>query len=215
MPTAETFTSLQATLRKYLERGDVSDTSVYDMLPTLINIAERNIAIALNVTGIRQIVASAMTAGVSVYQKPSGWRRTVSINFGSGTGLDQRTPLFPRSYEYCRSYWPDDTVEDVPKFYAEYSDEYMLVTPTPDAAYPFELVYYAKPPLLDEVTQTNWITENWPQLLLYATLKEIAPFMKQDERIATWDGMYQQLLGAISQDDLKKAVDRSVTRQEA
>jgi len=210
-----TFTSLQETVRKYIERGSVSDATVYEMLPELINIAERNIAIDLNVTGIREVVTAAMVAGTSVYQHPSGWRRTVAINFGSGSGLDQRKSLFPRSYEYCRSYWPDDTVQDEPKFYAKYSDEYMLISPTPDAAYPFEMIYYAKPTLLDEDNQTNWITENWPQLLLYATLREVAPFMKEEERMSVWESMYGKLLQSISGDDLKKVVDRSATRQEA
>lgn len=210
-----TFDSLQATVRKYIERGDPDDDIVYEMLPQLINAAERNIAIDLNVTGIRDTVSSAMTAGTSVYQKPVGWRRTVSINFGTGAGNATRTALFPRSYEYCRSYWPDESQTDVPKFYAEYSDEYMLITPTPAANYPFELVYYVKPPLLDSTNQTNWITESWPNLLLYATLREVAPFMKEDQRMATWDSMYQQLLGKITADDLRKIVDRSVTRQEA
>ena len=210
-----TFDSLQATVRKYIERGDVTDASVYEELPQLINMAERNIAIDLNVNGIRDTVSATMVAGTSVYQKPVGWRRTVSINFGTGVSLANRTPLFPRSYEYCRSYWPDESETDVPKFYAEYSDEYMLIAPTPAANYPFELIYYVKPPLLDDENQTNWITENWPNLLLYATLREVAPFMKEDARMATWDGMYQQLLGKITADDLKKIVDRSVTRQEA
>ena len=210
-----TFDSLQATVRKYIERGDVTDASVYEELPQLINMAERNIAIDLNVNGIRDTVSATMVAGTSVYQKPVGWLRTVSINFGTGASLANRTPLFPRSYEYCRSYWPDESETDVPKFYAEYSDEYMLIAPTPAANYPFELIYYVKPPLLDDENQTNWITENWPNLLLYATLREVAPFMKEDARMATWDGMYQQLLGKITADDLKKIVDRSVTRQEA
>jgi hypothetical protein len=215
MPTAITFTSLQATVRKYIERGDVTDPSVYAQLPELINTAERNIAIDLNVTGIRETVVAAMVEGTSVYQKPTGWRRTVSINFGSTSSLQKRTALFPRSYEYCRTYWPDESVTDVPKFYAEYSDKYMLVAPTPAANYPFELIYYVKPPLLDSTNSTNWITEAWPNLLLYATLKEVAPFMKQDDRMQVWDSMYQQLLQKITSDDLKKVVDRSVTRQEA
>ena len=210
-----TFTSLQATLRKYIERGDAADPIVYDQLPELINIAERNIAAERNVTGIRETVTSAMVAGTSVYQKPTGWRRTVSINFGAGTALANRTPLFPRSYEYCRNYWPDESVTSTPKFYAEYSDEYMLITPTPSSNHPFELIYYVKPPLLDASNETNWITEAWPNLLLYATLKEVSPFMKQDERMPVWDGMYQQLKQNITADDLKKVVDRSVTRQEA
>jgi len=215
VPTAVTFDSIQATVRKYLERGDVTDTMVYSQLPELINIAERNIAIDLNVTGIRDVVYSAMVTGTSVYQKPTGWRRTVSINFGSGTGNANATPLFPRSYEYSRSYWPDDSQTSTPKFYSEYSDEYMLICPTPDQNYPFEMTYYVKPPLLDDSNQTNWITENWPNLLIYGTLRECAPFLKQDERMQVWEGMYQKLLQSISADDLKKIVDRSVTRQEA
>lgn len=210
-----TFTSLQATVRKYIERGDAADPIVFDQLPELINIAERNIAADLSVTGIRETVSSTMTTGTSVYQKPTGWRRTVSINFGAGVGLATRTPLFPRSYEYCRSYWPDESETSTPKFYAEYSDEYMLITPTPASDHPFELIYYVRPPLLDASNETNWITEAWPNLLLYATLKEVSPFMKQDERMPVWDGMYQQLKESITADDLKKVVDRSVTRQEA
>lgn len=215
MPTAVTFTSLQETVRRYLERGDVTDVTVYDQLPELINIAERNIAADLNVTGIRNTVTGAMVSGTSVYAKPSDWRRTVSINFGTGAGFANRSPLLPRSYEYCRSYWPDDSQTDTPKFYANYSDTYMLISPTPNAAYPFELIYYARPPLLDSSNETNWITENWPNLLLYGTLRETAPFMKSDERMGTWEAMYEKHKGQITADDLKKIVDRSVTRQEA
>ena len=215
MPTAVTFTSLQATLRRYIERGNPSDPTVYDQLPELINIAERNIAIDLNVTGIRSSVFASMTAGTSVYEKPAGWRRTISINFGAGPTFGSRTSLFPRSYEYCRSYWPDENVTSTPKFYAEYSDQYMLITPTPDRAYPFEMTFYVKPPLLDEANQTNWITENAPNLLLYGTLREVAPFMKEDERMATWEAMYGKYLQSAMNEDLKKIVDRSVTRQEA
>lgn len=210
-----TFTSLQETLRKYIERGNSTDATVYAQLPELINIAERNIAIDLNVTGIRQTVTSTMDPGNSVYEKPADWRRTVSINFGTGTGFASRTPIFPRSYEYCRSYWPDESQTSTPKFYADYSDQYIIFSPTPALAHPFEMIYYARPPLLDDANQTNWLTENWPNLLLYASLKQIAPFMKEDERMATWDALYQDHLGKVSSDDLKKIVDRSATRQEA
>jgi len=215
VPTATTFTSLQATLRKYIERGSVADADVYDMLPELINMAERNIAIDLSVTGLRTIVTAATVSGTSIYAKPEGWRRTVAINYGGGATLDQRTGLFPRSYEYCRSYWPDDSATGIPKFYSDYNDSYMLIAPTPGAAYPFEMIYYSKPQLLDDANQTNWITEAWPQLLLYATLREIAPFMKEDQRMGTWEAMYEKLKGTITGDDLKKVVDRSATRQEA
>ena len=214
MPTATTFTSLQALVRKYIERGGSADADVYAALPTLINNAERRIATDLNVTGVRQVVNSTMTAGLAVYSKPELWRRTVEINFAGGADLDQSAPLFPRAYSYCRTFWPDATAQDAPQFYADYDDEHMLIAPTPDAAYPFEMIYYAEPSLLDETNETNWITEKLPHLLLYATLQELAPFMREDARIQTWQAMYATTLSSVAGDDMKKVVDRSATRQE-
>lgn len=215
MPTATTFTSLQALVRKYIERGAASDVSVYETLPELINNAERQIMTDLNVTGVRQVVNAAMTSGTSIYPKPVDWRRTVEINFSGGTGLDQSAPLYPRAYSYCRTLWPDATATDTPQFYADYDDEHMLIAPTPDAAYPFEMIYYAEPALLDDTNETNWITEKYPHLLLYATLLEVAPFMNNDARVGTWQAKYAQALSSIAGDDLKKVIDRSATRQES
>ena len=102
MPTAMTFTSLLTDLRQYLERGTSVDTTVFEQLPRLINLAERDIARKLKIQGFINVVTSAMAAGTSVYAKPDRWRDTISINFGIGAANNQRTPLFPRSYEYCR-----------------------------------------------------------------------------------------------------------------
>ena len=120
MSTSMTYNSLLADIRRYIERGTVSDTEVYAQLPTLINNAERDIATKLKVLGLLEIVTDTMTVGTSVIAKPDRWRETASINFGTGTGLTERTPLFPRSYEFCRSYWPDEAQTEQPEFYADY-----------------------------------------------------------------------------------------------
>lgn len=215
MPDAMTFDSLKLLVAEYVERGTTTDEAVHDNLGTMINNAERNISVDLNVTGVRTVVSAALEDGVAVYSKPALWRRTTSINIGTGTAFARRKFLFTRAYEYLRTFWPDDALKGTPIFYADYDDDHFIVAPTPDAAYPFEIIYSAKPTLLDDSNQTNWLTENWPQLLLYKTLLEIAPFLKGDERIATWGGMYETLKAAITGEDLKKVVDRSTTRQEA
>lgn len=213
MPTAMTFTSLQEDMRRYLERGYVVDTTVYEQLPALINLAERAIATELKFQGFINVVTAAFVAGTSVYQKPDRWRQTVSINYGSGDDNNTRNPLFARSYEYCRSYWPDASEQSTPLFYADYDYEHWLITPTPDAAYPFEILYYQQPPLLDSTNQTNWLTDYAPNALLYRALLEATPFLKNDERIPTWSAMYGQQMQAINVQDLQKMVDRSATRK--
>lgn len=217
MSTTMTFASLQQDLRRYLERGftPTSDEIVYEQLPRLINLAERRIARELKVEGLINVLTGTFTVGLAVYPKPDRWRQTVSFNYGTGTNNDTYTQIFPRSYEYVRSYWPDRTQTGAPIFYADYDYENWIVSPTPDAAYPFEVLVYQLLPLLDDANQTNWLTQYAPQLLLYASLLEATPFLKNDERIGIWQQMYDRAAQALNGEDLKHILDRSARRMEA
>lgn len=221
MPVAMTFNSLIQDLQSYLERGSVNDPLVYNQLPELINFAERRIATDLKVMGFVVPATFTMQPGLAVYAKPDRWRKTISMNVGqAATGNSVRSQMFERSYEYLRSYWPDDTqtsttvygVAAPPKYYADYNYQNMIFAPTPDAAYPAELVYYEQPPLLDATNQTNWITQYQPNMLLYAALLEASPYLKKDDRIATWQAMYTSIKEAANGQDVGKILDRNVTR---
>ncbi len=214
MPTAMTFDSLKTDLRQYLERGTSVDQTVFEQIPRLINLAERDLARALKIQGFINVVSSVMAAGTSVYQKPDRWRDTVSINFGVGAE-ESRTPLFPRSYEYCRMYWPDEDLQEQPKFYADYDYFNFLFSPTPNFAYPFELNYYQLPSLLDSTNQTNWSTDYAPNALLHAALLQATRFLKNDERIPVWQSTYDRDLQLLSGEDIQKIIDRSTNRQGA
>jgi len=215
MATAMTFTSLQEDVRKYLERGSVADADVYAQIPSLINLAERQIASELKVQGFIDVLSFNLVAGQSVYDKPDRWRKTVSMTIGTGATNEQRKTIFARSYEYCRAYWPDATATEEPELYADYDYSHWLVVPTPDASYPAEVLVDRMPALLDDVTQTNWLTDFAPQLLLYRTLLEAAPFLKNDERIAVWQGLYDRAAAMINGEDLAKIFDRAAARKEA
>lgn len=128
---------------------------------------------------------------------------------------DKRTPVFPRSYEYLRQYWPDDTVEGDPEFYADYDYNHFIVAPTPQMPYPAELNYYELLQLLDDTNQTNWLTDFAPNLLLYGSLLELAPFLKNDERIPVWQTAYDRIASGISQQDIGRMQDRASQRNTA
>lgn len=214
MPTALTFDSLETDLRQYAERGTSVDTTVFEQIPRLINLAERDLARALKIQGFISVVTSTMAIGTSVYAKPDRWRDTVSINFGVGA-TEIRTPLFPRSYEYCRLYWPDEDLTTQPQFYSDYDYNNWLFSPTPDAAYPFEVVYYQLPPLLDAANQTNWSTDYAPNALLHGSLVQLYGLLKDDAKEAKWQGRYDRDLQLLNGEDIQKILDRSSTRQEA
>lgn len=212
MPTALTFTSLQTDVRAYMERGTVNDPTVFSQLPRLINLAERRLARELKVQGFITAATSTLTIGTCVIDKPDRWRETISFNIGTGANSNKRVHLFPRSYEYLRYYWPDDSLTAQPEFYSDYDYRHWIVAPTPDLAYPFEVVYYELPALLDETSTTNWATEFAPNCLLYATLIEASVFLKDDERTKTWQDLYDRSISALTGEDLHKIMDRTVVR---
>ena len=214
MPAQMTFTSLQEDVRRYLERGGATDPIVYDQIPRLITLAERRIARELKIQGFQTVVNTTLQAGLAVYPKPDRWRDTISMNVGTGANYNTHSPIFTRSYEYVRSYWPNETETGTPLFYADYNYSNWIFAPTPDANYPLEVLYYELPPLLDETNQTNWLTEFAPNILLYGVLVEATPFVKDDERVQLWQSYYDRALAAINGEDLQKIMDRSVNRRE-
>jgi hypothetical protein len=174
--------------------------------------AERRIARDLKIQGFIVAVTTPLSVGVSTYAKPNRWRETISMTTKDGNTV---TPVYTRSYEYCRSYWPDDTQTGQPQFYADYDYTHWLLVPTPNDTYDLEVLYYELPVLLDDSTQTNWLTDYAPNLLLYGALLEATPFLKNDDRIATWQQYYQSAANALNTEDLKKILDRDSARTEA
>ena len=212
-----TFTTLKQDVQRYLERGDTlaSDPIVFEQIPRLINLAERRIARELKIQGFINVVTAQLAAGNPVIAKPDRWRDTVSVFIGTGASNNSRSALYTRSYDYLRSYWPDATQTGEPLFYSDYDYNHWLVAPTPDEDYPIEILYYQLPALLTEEAQTNWLTENAPEILLYATLLEATPFLKNDERIPVWQNMYDRAAAMLNGEDLAKILDRSAVRKEA
>lgn len=209
MSYSMTYSSLLQDVRRYLERGFTaeSDQIVYEQLPRLVTLGERRIARELKIQGFIRAMTMPFQAGVATYLKPDRWRETVSMTSGG-------KPVFARSYEYLRNYWPNEQDTAQPEFYADYDYQHWLFAPTPATAQTLEVLYYEQPRLLDDEFQTNWLTEYAPDLLLYATLLEAAPFLKNDEHIPTWQNMYNRAAQALSGEDLKRIMDRSANRSE-
>lgn len=215
MAVTMTYSSLVGDLQSYCERGGSNDALTYAQIPSIINRAERVLGRMVKIMLMCNPVISAFAGSTNTYQKPDRWRETISLNFGSGTSNNTRNPVFPRSYEYIRTVFPDDTQTGAPQFYAEYDYEHFVVAPTPDQAYPFELNYYQLPPYLADTNQTNWWTDYAPELLFAASMLELTKYLRDDPRIAIWQQDFQTLLDAINTEDMEKIVDRTTSRRKA
>ena len=197
-----TYDSLVLTVRAYLER---SDTATIEKIPLFIMLAEQIIATQIKFLGNQAVAISNMVTGENIIPKPARWHKTTSMNM---IVAGKRKPVFIRKYEYLREYWPDATLTDVPRFYCDYDWDHWLVAPTPDDDYQFEVLYYERLQPLDSANQTNWLTEYAPQAMLYGTLLQAMPFLKNDDRIGTWQAMYQQAMDILTAEDKLRVADR-------
>lgn len=200
-----TYDTLTAAVKKYLERDD---PRLVESIPTFIMLAERRIASELKILGLKVAITDNFIPSDSVFAKPTRWLNDSSFNIGTSTSFNTRVFLEQRSYEWCRLYWSDPTQTGTPKYYAsDYNYNFWFVVPTPDVAYPYEILYYETPRFLDETISTNFLTSNIPQALLYATLLETAPYLKDDERVAIWTDAYERAKKALSEEDMKRIYD--------
>lgn len=160
-------------------------------------------------------VVSAVTQFTVSYSSGSTTEAEVADTDGIVSyPLNKKTQLMPRSYEYCANYWPDRELTGVPKFYADYNYDNLLIAPTPDIGRPFELVYFERPEPLSSSNQTNWFTQYARDLLLYACLVEAIPYLKNDQRIETWKSYYSQSLSQIKMENKERVNDANIKRVE-
>jgi len=197
-----TYDSLVSDIQQYLER---SDDATVAQIPRFVMLAEQVIASQIKFLGNLTVNTSTMVVSSDTISKPARWHKTVSINITVG-GV--RNPVLLRKYEYLREYAPNPATLGMPKFYADYDYTNWLVAPTPDVAYDFEVLYYERVQPLDSSNQTNWFTIYAPQALLYGSLLQAMPFLKNDERMGMWQQQYDLIINTLKQEDMTRLGDR-------
>jgi hypothetical protein len=86
----------------------------------------------------------------------------------------------------------------------------LRMVPPPASATPatLEMWYYSNLPAISTGNPTNWALTQYPDLYLYGSLVHTAPYLKNDERIQVWEGIYQSILN-----DIEVEADRSIRPQ--
>lgn len=152
--------------------------------------------------------------------KPANWRETVSIQIID----DNRnvTFLLPRSYEFCKTYWPYSitTPTAKPKYYADLpigedadTAPYgaWIIAPSTDINYNINIKYLGIP-LFNEAHPVNFLTQRYPNLLLYSCLIESCLFLDDEEKRNKYQSMFDKELETINRMNTDRSADRTVIR---
>jgi hypothetical protein len=203
-----TYDNLITVVEQYLERND---TALVNQIPTFITLCEFEIAQEIKTLGQIQVANATMNAGSAVVQKPARWRKTVSFNVTNTGGTP--SPVLLRKYEYLLNYNTGAST-GLPLYYADYNYDNWLVAPTPDQSYLFQVLYYERIAPLASNNQTNWLTQNAPNAMIFGTLLQAMPFLKNDQR-QIFQQKYTEALQALANEDKLRVGDRQAVAIES
>jgi hypothetical protein len=169
------------------------------MAGQFINQAIKNMETAFNFRAMKTKVSFDTIPGTATYSNPiTGYKEFINA-WASASG--NVYPLIKQAIEFV-----DVAFGDVQQGFPQYWGEVpqietsltpdaapalqLKIAPIPDSIYTVYLTAYQYSPYLDGVIYTtNWWTANRWEVLLYEALIQAEPFLKNDERVATWKSM--------------------------
>ena len=103
-----------------------------------------------------------------------------------------------RDTSFMKQYWPDGSVQGVPKYYSVWDQNTFYIAPTPNQNYYVELGYIYKPAQLSATNQTTWVSINAPEALLYGCLNQAYSYTKGPlEMLQYFDNAYKQSIQGL------------------
>ena len=198
-----TYSELVTQIREYTETDSNVFTTV--IVNDFIEHAELRIFRDVDLDVFRKYQTATLTSGDPFISMPGAtptdfeFARYITIFSPSGSlgGLtdNERVYLQKKDTSFISEYAPNRTSTSIPKYYANWDNDTIILAPTPNAAYTIELAYNAQPTGLSSSNTTTWVSTNAPQMLLYACLVEAFQFLKgPDNMLQTYERYYQQAL---------------------
>jgi hypothetical protein len=111
---------------------------------------------------------------------------------GTISFLDVRDMTFINEYNQSNT-------TGIPKYYANWDEDTVIIAPTPDQAYNVQLNYILKPTGLSANTATTYLSQQFPNGLLYACLVEAYGFLKgPQDMLQYYENRYKQAIEGFS-----------------
>jgi hypothetical protein len=188
-----TYATLKTAIASFLNRDDLT-TAIADF----ITLSEAKFNRTLRV---RQMIKRATaTIDTRYFAMPSDFleAKTLLLQTNPSTYVEYATQ------EYIEKAYQDQFIgSGKPQYFGIIGTQFE-VAPVPDTSYTGELTYYGKIDSLSDSTTTNWLLTYAPDLYLYGSLVQSAPYLMDDARIATWGQFYTSAM-----DDILVADQRS------
>lgn len=160
-------------------------------LDTLIALTETRIRGVLSVAKITGALKRSETTVTEEYETlPTDFGQPVQMVIQNPDTLAWETMdlISPESLLDLREVV--DRIDARPTRWAIVGSSFGL-TPAPDREYSIILTYQATVAALSDSNTTNWVSTGYPDVYTYGTLAQVASFLHDDKRLATWNAQFE------------------------
>lgn len=198
------YSDLKTSIADWLNRSDLTAT-----IPDFITLAESGFN--KEIRNRKMIKRATATIDSQYSAVPADWLQTVDFVIETNPVVTLEFITNEKLDKLRETY----TSSGTPKFYTIVGQE-LEVLPVPDSAtLTGEITYYSKIPNLTDVSPTNWLMNSSPDIYLYGSLLQSAPYLVDDSRIPVWASMYQKLVKDLEIADQKARVGDSTLKMKA
>ncbi len=189
-----TYSELVTKIRDYTEVSDTVFTST--IVNGFIENAEFRILRDVDSDNNRKYATASVVITQKYFNTPADLLviRSAQVFNTDGTisFLDVRDMTFINEYNQSNT-------TGIPKYYANWDEDTVIVAPTPDQAYNVQLNYILKPTGLSSNTATTYLSLQFPNGLLYACLVEAYGFLKgPTDMLQYYENRYKQAIEGFS-----------------
>ena len=189
MPAFTSYDNLKTNIADYLARNDLNDK-----IPMFVALAEKRLNRDLRLRQTLQQSTYTLDSGFQV-PTPSDFLEMKDIHIDAN-------PIVNLNFKTVSQFYRLDNVSGSgnPINYTLVSNNFVLA-PRPTGSSVINMTYYKIPKILSDTNSSNEYLDVCPDLLLYASLVESAPFLMNDERLTTWEALYTRGLTSITKSD--------------
>lgn len=188
-----TFGTLKTAAMGWLNRADLAS-----VLGDMVALAEAQMRTDMRLRATAAIERSTLVISSQYTPLPAGFESFLSVD-SAASPFYRPECVTPAELDAMRVGYP------VPQYIGGACQRYYAIVgtdievfPVPQEAETWNVAYYESiPTITGSDAGTNWLLAAQPGIYLYGTLKQTAPYLKEDERVATWGAEYERLCEAF------------------
>lgn len=190
MAVITNYATLQTEIANTLARDDLTAE-----IAQFIQFAENKLYRRLNLRNEETTLSVNVASGVAAV--PTDFK---ALKFAYYDGTPVSLLQWSAIEDLYRDYPDRSETSDTPSVISREGANFVFGPVATDGTAVLKGVYYAKQDPL-RTTDPSWYVTNAPEVLLYGSLLEAVPFIKDDARIATWQLFYNEAVASLEDEN--------------